>query len=390
MKMKLSAMLALLLVSLVVSGQSKKKKNLPRGSYTSVEIDLHYRTITTLPPYVIESSGLAVKNANEIWTLEDSGNANELYRCDTLGNLLRILKITNASNVDWEDMATDSQGRFYISDAGNNNNNRKNLVIYRIPNPDSIPTNFVTAEKIQFAYEDQTQFPPSKELRNYDMEAIIWRDDTLFLFTKNRTNPFNGYCRLYKLPALAGNHLAQLVDSVYIGPIELIGRVTAADVDPTTGELVLLTSTKIVSFSNYPGNNFFQGNRIDYNFTALPGQVEGLAFVAPNRLYMSSEGYNTTSGLLFEITFTVSGSNNILNEQPLFQLFPNPATNYITIESNHPDDSRLLISDLCGRFLYDSTLGKGRKIGVSGFRDGLYIISLLSHDRLVSRYWIKQ
>ena len=219
---------------------------------------------------------------------------------------------------------------------------------------------------------------------------MVWHDDSLFLFTKNRTNPFNGYCRLYKLPAEPGNHPAILIDSVYIGSNELIGRVTAADIHPASGELVLLTSTKIVSFSSYPGNNFFQGTRIDYNFTTLPGQVEGLAFISPNKLYMSCEGDNITPGTLYEIVFPTTGEHHMNTEYPVFQLFPNPANNCITIESSIPDDGHIMISDLFGHNIYGSTLGRGRTISVAGFSDGCYIISLLNQNIFVSRYWIKQ
>lgn len=390
MKTKTGTFLAIMLISAIVSAQSQKKINYNPGSIIKTEIDLDYRIITELPSVIIESSGLAVQNTNEIWTHEDSGNNNEIYYIDTTGQLKRVLKITNATNVDWEDLTVDSQGRFYISDAGNNNNKRTDLVIYRIPNPDDIASGSVTAEKIEFSYEDQTEFPPPKPQRNFDCEAIIWHEDSLFLFTKNRTNPFNGFCRLYKLPALPGNHIAQLIDSVYIGSDAQTGRVTSADINRSSGELVLLTSTKIVSFKNYPGNDFFKGNRIDYNFKSLPGQVEGIAFVTPNKLYMSSEGSGTKPGKLFEIVFDITGENHIKHEPPVFRVFPNPATDYITINTNKPDDSQILISDISGQFLYISTLENGKTINISGLSNGFYILSLLNDNTHSSRFWIKQ
>ncbi|MGB4205239.1 MAG: T9SS type A sorting domain-containing protein [Bacteroidales bacterium] len=390
MKTKTGAFLAIMLISAIVSAQSQKKTNYNPGSIIKTEIDLDYRVITELPSVIIESSGLAVQNANEIWTHEDSGNTNEIYSFDTTGQLKRVLKITNATNVDWEDLTVDSQGRFYISDAGNNNNKRTDLVIYRIPNPDDIASGSVTAERIEFSYEDQTEFPPPKPQRNFDCEAIIWHDDSLFLFTKNRTNPFNGFCKLYKLPALPGNHIAQLIDSVYIGSDTQTGRVTSADINRSSGELVLLTSSKIVSFRNYPGNEFFKGNRIDYNFKSLPGQVEGIAFVTPNKLYMSSEGLGIIPGKLFEIVFNINGENHLKHEPPVFQVFPNPATDYITIDTAKPDGSQILISDISGQSLYISTLENGKAINISGLSSGFYILSLLNDNAYSSRFWIKQ
>lgn len=392
MNVRIIVLLVIALLSTAVFGQSegKRRRSAPLMSYTSLDIELDFRVVTSLPPSIIESSGLFVKNPNQIWTHEDSGNAPELYRFDTTGHLWRVLKITNATNVDWEDLAVDTQGRIYVSDAGNNNNNRRNLVFYRIPDPDSIPINFVIADKIQFTYEDQTQFPPPRELRHYDMEGVIWHNDSLFLFTKNRTVPFTGYCRLYKLPAEPGTHIAQLVDSVYIGANELTGRVTAADINRQTGELVLLTATKIVSFSSYPGNRFFDGIRIDYHFTTLPGQVEGIAFISPDKLYMTSEGSGSHQGYLYEIVFRKTGMNNKPLENPLFQLYPNPATDYITIDSECPDDSRIRISDVLGQSVFDATLGSERRFKIDNYRKGVYIFSLYSEpNNTASRVLIK-
>jgi len=265
------------------------------------EIPITLRVMTALPLLIFESSGIIVINDNEFWTHEDSGNSKNLYCLDTTGQIIRTLKIGNARNVDWEDIATDNQGRIYVADAGNNNSRRTNLVVYRIPDPATIPGNTVDAETIRFVFEDQTQFPPPRTGRNFDIEAIIWHDDSLFLFTRNRSTPFNGYSKMYVLPAHPGQYTAMLIDSVFIGPEAGSDRISSTDIHPKTGELVLLTPTKIVSFGNYPANSFFRGERRDYIFTVPPGQNEGIAFVTPNRLYMTEEGSGMRPGLLYEI-----------------------------------------------------------------------------------------
>ena len=83
--------------------------------------------ITKLPSIVNETSGIEAQGSDAIWTLNDSGGKAELYLCDTLGNLNRTLKITNAHNKDWEDIARDNEGNLYIGDIGNNNNDSKKL-----------------------------------------------------------------------------------------------------------------------------------------------------------------------------------------------------------------------------------------------------------------------
>ncbi|MEL6590047.1 MAG: T9SS C-terminal target domain-containing protein, partial [Bacteroidota bacterium] len=109
---------------------------------------LPVNTFSTIPSSVDETSGLAVNGPNKIWTHNDSGGQNELYELDTLGNLNRILTILNANLVDWEELAKDDVGNFYIGDFGNNGNARTNQKIYIIPNPDSLSGDSVNAQVI--------------------------------------------------------------------------------------------------------------------------------------------------------------------------------------------------------------------------------------------------
>lgn len=262
--------------------------------------DIEARPIVKQPDVLIESSGIYVSGPNRIWAHNDSGNTNELFCFDTTGQLLRTLLISNATNIDWEDLAVDDQKRVYINDAGNNNNNRTDLKIYRIPNPDSIPEDEVQAEVINFVFEDQYQFPPPPSNRNFDIEAMIWKSDSLFLFTKNRSNPQTGYSKMYRLPAHPGIYTAQLIDSVYLGSTNEEARVTAADINPVTGELLLLTRTKIVSFRAYPGNRFFDGYITEYFFTEPMGQIEAIGFVDNNRLFITEEVTGPNTGFLYD------------------------------------------------------------------------------------------
>ncbi|MEM8764952.1 MAG: hypothetical protein AAGD88_14125, partial [Bacteroidota bacterium] len=61
---------------------------------------LSAQLVTTgkLPDFLLESSGLALGNKTTIWTFNDSGGRQELYRCDINGKHLRTVKIKNAPN----------------------------------------------------------------------------------------------------------------------------------------------------------------------------------------------------------------------------------------------------------------------------------------------------
>jgi len=72
-----------------------------------------------------------------------------------LGNIKRSINISNAKNIDWEDLTQDDFGHFFIGDFGNNNNKRNDLTIYKIENPIDIKTTETEAEVIRFKFNDQ-------------------------------------------------------------------------------------------------------------------------------------------------------------------------------------------------------------------------------------------
>jgi len=133
---------------------------------------------------VKETSGLLFIDG-KIITHNDSGDDANLYELDSLsGNLQRTINITNATNIDWEDI-TEDENHLYIGDFGNNNGNRTNLKIYKILKSDFKNNNAVTTEIISFSYEDQTDFTSRPNATNFDAEAIVFHENSLLIFTKN-------------------------------------------------------------------------------------------------------------------------------------------------------------------------------------------------------------
>ena len=282
---------------LFMLGCLKDERQKPSSRFLDVDLN----PLVRLPSVLYESSGIAITASGKIWSHNDSGNENKLYCFNLLGNLLRTITITNVTNNDWEDLAMDNQKRIYINDAGNNNSTRTNLAIYRIPDPETFIENTVNAEIINFSFEDQTAFPPPSNNRNFDVEAIVWHNDSIFMFTKDRSSPLTGFTKLYKIPANPGTHIAKLADAYYLGTTYASARVTAADIHPETGKLVLLVQERLIAFENYPGSRFFEGDKIEYMFTVLPGQAEAIVFSAHSKLYMTEEGAGSNTGYLYEI-----------------------------------------------------------------------------------------
>lgn len=276
----------------------------PTGEPKTIPITL--TPVVRLPSVLYESSGIAITVPGRIWSHNDSGNENKIYCFDTAGNLLKTITVSNATNVDWEDMTLDSQNRLYICDVGNNNNDRQNLAIYRIPDPETIAGNSVSAEVIRYSYEDQATFPPPASLRHYDMEAVIWHNDSIFMFTKDRSSPLSGYTRMYKIPAKPGTHIAKYAGRFYLGNNQADVMVTAADLHRDSGKIALLTYSRVVVFHDFTGSNFFNGQVTYYPFTLLPGQVEAITFINDSELYITAEGSGGQSGFLYHLMLPTS------------------------------------------------------------------------------------
>ena len=86
---------------------------------------------TSLDSEVAEPSGLLYMDGN-IWTFNDSGGEPVLYCIDPRnGSVIRKTLISNAMNVDWEDIAMDEH-YIYVADVGNNFGGRDTVVIFRI------------------------------------------------------------------------------------------------------------------------------------------------------------------------------------------------------------------------------------------------------------------
>lgn len=163
-----------------------------------------------------EISGLEQLNASTLVAINDSGNEAELYLIDLQGKSLKTVVVKNATNIDWEDLARDDD-YLYIGDIGNNANKRKDLCVYRVRIADVLSKNDVTAEKISFSYADQKEFPPSKDKLNFDAEGMIVYKESIYIFSKNRTEPWTGISTVYVLPKQAGNYTAKKYSELYVG-----------------------------------------------------------------------------------------------------------------------------------------------------------------------------
>lgn len=285
--------------------------------------------IATLPTTIEETSGLLFLDGKLI-THNDSQNEAYLYEIDTLtGNVSRKVFVKNATNVDWEDICADDT-YIYIADVGNNNGTRTNLKIYRvlISEYHTTPNDTISAESISYSYVNQTDFT-SNANTNFDAEAIIAYNDSIYIFTKNWGDM---RCNVYSLPKTPGNYTSKRVDS-----FDPQGMITGADYNAATQKIMLsgytLFGAFLVQITQFSGNLFSNGliHKQSLN-TSGSYQTESIAFFKDNSAYISSEKSIFGSAWLGRLSWqeNTNVATELVNEK--INISPNPANHLLYID----------------------------------------------------------
>ncbi|MBW1298373.1 hypothetical protein [Aquimarina litoralis] len=244
-----------------------------------------------------EISGITYLHGNSgLYAINDSGNDNVVFSLNKKGKIQNELKIPDSKNVDWEDLAYDLKGNLYIGDFGNNNNDRKDLAIYKVS---GIHTNTLHTSTLKFSLEDQKKFPPSKKKRNFDIEAFIYKNGSFYLFTKNRSSKFNGETKLYKLKDKIGEQKAKLIGKYTLCEDANDCFISAAAINFKGDKIALLTYNKIFILSDFSEDDLFGGKikKIKLNHYS---QKEGICFENDSTLFIVDEKRKKTKGALYK------------------------------------------------------------------------------------------
>jgi hypothetical protein len=341
-----------------------------------------------LPEAVKETSGLIFFN-NRVITHNDSGDGANLYEIDTISEtIMRTVTISNATNVDWEDIDQDDT-HIYVADIGNNNGDRQDLKIYKILKSDYVSSTSVTAEVISFSYEDQTDFTSQPNNTNFDAEAIGIYQENIVIFTKNwidfQTN-------VYVIPKTVGTHSAQKVSNY-----NSQGLITGASIN---GEHFLLTgynsaAVPFLVFLNEnrpPGLDFFSGDTasriqlIGNAFLEQGSQIEAVCPLTFNRWYISREFSTVTIGTstlefpqkLYEFTSFIF---NLLSTQDealsrRVQIVPNPVDHIFSVrqENNPQEIEQIIIYNSKGQEI--KLVSHQQEVNLEGIAKGIYFAKI--------------
>ncbi len=234
-----------------------------------------------------ESSGIAVsqKQANVLWTHNDSSDEARIFAINDKGNDLGEFLIEDADAIDWEDIAiapcslfdqgTDSDCLF-IADTGNNTSKRQTFSIYVVEEPiikdgDEKDRTLPLVKKINFQYE--------KKARN--SEAFFVNEDGIWLFDKGEATDLF--------------HLGFSDDTAtYLNKQKEIEFVTAADINATGNAFVLRSNDGAWWFEIKHDESVadaFEGKYNEIDIEKEP-HGEGIGWDG-NDLITSSEGENS-------------------------------------------------------------------------------------------------
>lgn len=342
--------------------------------------------VTFLGAAVKETSGLAIHDGL-LWTHNDSGNPSLLHAVDTLtGAVIRSVFVAGAPNVDWEEI-TVSSTHLFIGDFGNNNGNRKDLRIFRLPLDSLSLRDTVAVDTIAFHYTDQVDFSSAANNNDFDCEAFLWMGDSLHLFTKNWVSENT---RHYVLPDLPGSHSALLRDSLDTG-----GLVTGAS-RSDSGDGIVLGGYVNQGFGfwtcfawllwDHAPQFPFSGNkrRIELGTALQLGQMEAVALRADGTGWLSGEAI--TAGPFafearlsrFDLTpfFGLSSTTHpgTASLRQALRVWPNPVDGLLTVE-HHPAlaGSAWRLVDSTGRDARFGIFPEGRlTIDTTGMASGTY------------------
>jgi hypothetical protein len=232
-----------------------------------------------------EISGIQYINDTLLVAHNDGGNGPLLYFLNpNTGIILKRVFVKDVKNTDWEDIALDGKYLF-IGNFGNNNNKRKNLSIIRVSWKDALIKDTISSEFMTFEFSEQKAFPPEKKALNFDTECLTFADGYLWLFTKNRTEPFDGVTNVYRVKFQDNTHaILKKEYSIKIGSKGwMFDSVTGGDF--AYGYFYLTTYNRVLKylFSEGKFSLVKQYKYKEYN------QKEAITVIKDDQIYVANE-----------------------------------------------------------------------------------------------------
>ena len=215
---------------------------------------------------ITEASGLAAsrKNPGVLWTHNDSGDSARVFALSSSGKLLGTYKLSGAKARDWEDMAigpgpTKGAHYLYLADVGDNYAQRKSITIYRVAEP---KVDAAAGAPGTHTLTGVTAIPLSYPDGPRDCEALVVDPKTADILLVSKS--LQGISGVYQAdaPHGAGAIMLKKKATLKFGAQPLIGvrlgLVTAADVTPDGGAILMRTYQDVLYFKRPAGAPLFK------------------------------------------------------------------------------------------------------------------------------------
>jgi hypothetical protein len=247
-----------------------------------------------------ESSGLvAAQTPGLYWTHNDSGDGPYIYAITETGAARGVWKVAGASARDWEDIEAGpgpERGRryLYVGDIGDNDEKRKDITVYRFPEPVITPADAAVTKKdarlTDAAEAIKLKYPDGP----HDAETLLVHPETGDLYIIDKIMITNA--AVYKAAApLSDQDVVMLVKLAELDlPSVLGGVVTGGDVSPDGRRVAICDYLQAYELTLPKASNNFddiwkQQPKV-INIGKRP-QGEGIAYRLDGRaLLASSEG----------------------------------------------------------------------------------------------------
>jgi hypothetical protein len=247
-----------------------------------------------------EASGLAVSSRNDgfLWIVNDSGSTPALHLIEAGGKDRGQVVLTNARNVDWEDLASfsmDGTPWLLVADTGDNDSKRETSTLYLLSEPElpadgkALDENARIAWRIDFRYEGGP--------RDCESVAVDVPRGKILLLSK-RTNP----PEIHELPlhppdpnrVLTTRRIGQVtVAAPADSAIPFRDQPTGLDIAPDNSLAAVVTYYGVFLFPRRPGESWpeaFARKSVALSPHCL-AQAESVAFSKDGKMiHVVSEG----------------------------------------------------------------------------------------------------
>jgi hypothetical protein len=197
-------------------------------------------------PEATEISGLVASptQPNVLWAHNDSGDRARIFALRGDGSLVASLDVPGADATDWEDIAVGPGGDLLLGDIGDNKSVRKDIDIYRVPEPRLAdgPSTTAAATRLRLTYPDGA----------HDAETLLAdpRTGEIVIVTKRLDGRSGVYAGQAPERDVPGEAVFRHAGGLRLG---LAGLATAGDVSADGRTIAIRTYTALYAWTRKPG-----------------------------------------------------------------------------------------------------------------------------------------